>query len=162
MLDHTVFALTRLREIELGQFGLTIPQTDILHGIEGQGGSWTLQDLEKNRMRQHHSISTLVNRMAKIGLVEKTRQLNGKRYQITITAGGKEIYNRATGASLKLSFSVFSIEDKYQLASYLAPILERARYLLGMSQTTPILRHLYKTEKEAAGDKRPSETRFRP
>ena len=153
LLDQTVFAITRLRELELAQFGLTLPQSSILHGIVEHGGAWTLQGLEKNRMRQHHSISTLVNRMVKIGLVEKARAPSGKRYLITISREGKRIFDRQTVASLTLSFSGLSAAEKVKLASCLVVMLEKARFLLGMSETTPLLRYLSRPARGQATQK---------
>jgi DNA-binding MarR family transcriptional regulator len=142
LLDRTAFAISRLREIELSQFGITIPQSSILHVLHVQGGALTLQDLGKNRMRQHHSISTLINRMAKIGLVLRTKTTNGKRYQIKISPAGQKIRTKLTETSLRMVFSSLSAKEKRDLADDLIPLLEKARYLLGMSQTTPFLSHL--------------------
>jgi DNA-binding MarR family transcriptional regulator len=142
LLDRTAFAISRLREIELSQFGLTIPQSAILHTLHVQGGALTLQDLGKNRMRQHHSISTLISRMTKIGLVLRTKTANGKRYQIKISPTGQKVYGKVTETSLRMVFSSLSEKEKRGLADDLIPLLEKARYLLGMSQTTPFLSHL--------------------
>jgi DNA-binding MarR family transcriptional regulator len=160
LLDRTAFAISRLREIELSQFDLTIPQSAILHTLHVQGGALTLQDLGTNRMRQHHSISTLISRMTKIGLVLRTKASNGKRYQIKISPAGQQIYSKVTETSLRMVFSSLSEKEKGELADDLIPLLEKARYLLGMSQTTPFLSHL--SQKKANPETNRKNSRARP
>ncbi len=153
-LDRAVFAISRLREIEVSQFGLTTPQAAILHLIDRQGGTASLQDLEKNRMRQHHSISALVSRMAKIGLVKKSKASNGKKYQINVSPEGLKAYRSLTEASFQMVFSSFSAKQKIELANILIPLLEKARYLLGMSQTTPFVANLTLGKNKSAPGKK--------
>ncbi len=154
LLDRTVFAISRLREIELSQFGVTIPQSAILRLLQSQGGSLTIQDLKRNRMRQPHSISALINRMAKDGLVKKTKESNGKKYQINIAPEGKKINQKLTETSLRIMFNSLSAKEKMELANCLMPLLEKARYLLGMSQSTPIIRSIFLPKNKRSPDKK--------
>jgi DNA-binding MarR family transcriptional regulator len=142
LVDQAVFAVSRLREIELDQVGLTLAQSSILSALNMRGGSATLQELEKNGMRQHHSVSTLINRMTEMGLVSKVKGPNDKRYKIAITKEGEELRSKTTYISLEMTFSILSAEEKQQLIDNLVVLLDRSRYLLGMSQSAPFLQHL--------------------
>lgn len=141
LLDNTVFAVSRLREIELSQFDLTIAQASILFTLQANG-SMTLQELEKNGLRQHHSVSTLINRMTTLGLVNKVKNSEDKRYRIVLSEEGKALNNKITSSSLEMAFSVLNTKQKHELKQCLIPLLGRAKYLLGMSQTAPFLLHL--------------------
>ena len=66
LLERARFAISRLRELELAQFGVTIEQASILNIITKNGGAVTAKDIEDVTMRQQHSISSLVNGMIKL------------------------------------------------------------------------------------------------
>ena len=76
LLVRTWYAISRLRELELAQFGLTIEQSSILKIIYVRGGRSTAKELEYLTMRRQHSISTLINRMHKRGLIDKKKEAN--------------------------------------------------------------------------------------
>ena len=91
LLDRTRFAISRYRELELAHFGLTIEQVSILHVLKNHGGSTTIKDLENITMRRQHSISVLINGMARAGLAEKVKNREEKRFRIVITPEGRAV-----------------------------------------------------------------------
>jgi DNA-binding MarR family transcriptional regulator len=153
LLDRVGFAMTRLRDLELTQLGLTAPQSSILYAIQQHNGEMTLQELEDHRMRQHHSIFILINRMIKMGLIRQIKTPGDRKYKIVITPEGEEIFKKITTKSLEMTFGTLSEQEQQKLVEYLNPILERARYLLGVSYVPPFLQYLIygeSAEKEQA------------
>ncbi len=124
-------AVYRLRELELAQFGLTVEQSTILYLISRRG-SITLKTIEILTSRQHHSISTLINRMVKMRLVTKTKNTESSKFEILLTAHGKDMYKNVTTRSMEMVFSIFSTKDKERLYTYLNTLLETAQKLLGV------------------------------
>lgn len=126
-LDHTRYAISRVRELELARFGLTPEQAYVLDLLTDRGGSTTMNDIMDMTLRQHHTISTLVARMAKHGLVKKTRSpSDGRKYKIEITKNGRELFQRVTRESIVEAFSALSKEEKRELSALLKRLLTRA------------------------------------
>ncbi|MBI2851229.1 MAG: MarR family transcriptional regulator [Chloroflexi bacterium] len=126
-LDHTRYAISRVRELELARFGLTPEQAYVLDLLSDRGGSTTMNDIMDVTLRQHHTISTLVDRMAKHGLVEKKRSAtDGRKYRIVMTKKGGELFQNVTRESITMAFSPLSIEDKRELSSLLKRLLTKA------------------------------------
>ena len=131
ILDRTRFVVARLRELELAQFGLTIEQSAILKMLYSAGGSISTKWLEEITMRQHHSISTLINRMMVMKLVTKVRHKGEKRYTIAITREGEELLKTLTNISIEMTFSSLEVEEKEKLKVYLRRVEDNARHILG-------------------------------
>ncbi len=132
LLDHTRFMVSRLREIELARFGLTQEQVVVLDILYQRGGSTTMNEIVELTMRQHHSISTLINRMAKQGLVSKVKTPDDKRvFKVIITDKGRSLFGKVSRESITTTFAVLSEEDKVDLDTRLRKILLKAYALLG-------------------------------
>jgi DNA-binding MarR family transcriptional regulator len=139
LVDRTGFAISRLRELELGKYGLTIEQSSILYILtNSKDGSTTPSELENITMRQHHSVSVLTSGMEEAGLVQKLKYPDGKRLKIVITAEGKKHYQQTTIASLEESFSALTQENWLELSNYLTGLLQKSRRLLGLPTDSPV------------------------
>jgi DNA-binding MarR family transcriptional regulator len=142
LLDQSRFAIARLRGIELVQFDLTIEQSSILQTLMENGGSLTTKELEEETMRQPNSISILVNRMVKMGLLRRERSKSRQRHRIYLTREGEDLIKRVTLVSIEMTFSALTAEEKQQTSEYLNKLLENARELLGIPHHPPILKYL--------------------
>jgi DNA-binding MarR family transcriptional regulator len=138
LLDQTRFAIFRAREMELAHFGLTLTQAVVLHTLQNRGGTATIIEIAKFTMKQHHSISTLINRMVRQGLVKKSKGPDNK-IQVAITPKGQETYAKATQSSIEMIFSALSREEKQKFGVYLKQVRSKARNLLGMDYKPPFL-----------------------
>lgn len=130
-LDSARFAVSRLRELELARFGLTVEQSSILKVLADRGQPVTARDLEYATLRQHHSISTLVNRMLKADLVAVTRSPGQKGHRILVTGGGRRLLGEVTTAAIDVTFGVLTESEKRRLSACLRSLYTRARDLLG-------------------------------
>lgn len=139
LLDHARRALVRAREIELSQFGITQEQAGLLHTLLDNGGSLTNAEIADIMIRQTNSVTTLVTRMEKIGLVKKKKLANDLRIIVTITPKGRSSYLNVTTKTIHMAFSDLSLEDKEQLIKYFKHLTEKGRHMLGMDQKLPIL-----------------------
>jgi DNA-binding MarR family transcriptional regulator len=118
LLDSTHFLIARMRALELAKVGLTLEQAHVLHHIT-DAGSTTLKEISHYNKRQHHSVSTLINRMIEAGLVYKVKERNKRANLIKMTHIAKEKYKNITKESFKSAFSCLRLEEKNVLAIYL-------------------------------------------
>ena len=139
-LDQAHFAVTRSRLLELAQYGLTKEQAQVLYVLRICGGSATMNQIASFTLRQHHSVSTLVNRMEKAGLVRKVKVSGEKVFKVIMTKKGKDRYDIVTRESIEMIFSSLSAAEKRQLASYLSKLQKKARSLLGLDYKPPFLK----------------------
>jgi DNA-binding MarR family transcriptional regulator len=143
-LNTVSFTVSRLRKLELARFGLTVEQATVLNVLVNIGIPVKARDLENATLRQHHSISTLVNRMMNMNLVAKERKPGENSYRISITDSGKRLYSGVTTAAISMTFCVLSEREKQQLAACLHSLYAKARYLLGVpSMLSSPVNHSY-------------------
>ena len=119
--------------------GLTREQASVLDELVRLGGSATSAELIEATMRQHHSVTTLINRMIKRGLVKKKKTSYKNKHLVSITEQGRIIYEQITRNSIEIAFSEFSEEDKQRLAEYLNMLVKKGRNMLGIDYKPPFL-----------------------
>ena len=139
LFHNTDIVISRARELELANFGLTLEQGVLIHTLIKMKGSATLDEIAESTMRQYHSVSTLVNRMSRLGLLKKVKYSDKKKFQVSITDKGLSIYSAATCNSLDMIFSVLSQEDQKIFAKYLQLLTDKARKLLALDYKHPFL-----------------------
>jgi DNA-binding MarR family transcriptional regulator len=146
--DHdlwSLFAITmetiaRMRNIELAQYGVTREQSLVIHLLYNSNGSSTLNQLASSAMRQHNSMSTLVKRMAKVGLVQRIKNQEDSQYTILLTEKGKKVFEEMPLASIEMTFAALSSEEKIHMKDYLDRLQSKARGLLGLDFKPPFLK----------------------
>ncbi len=139
LLDQTKEAISKAVELELGQYQMSAPQVKVMHMLSQRDDGVTLGELAAVSVRELNSISTLISRMQKKGLVKKVRK-SGDRAVVTLTEKGKDIYdNTVTERSIYLIFDALSDEDKKQFSLLLRKLQSKARDLLGLDYKPPFL-----------------------
>jgi DNA-binding MarR family transcriptional regulator len=125
LLDSAHFLIARMRALELAKVNLTLEQAHVLHHLT-ESESTTMKEISTYNKRQHHSVSTLVNRMVQAGLVYKVKERNTRANQIKMTRIAKEKYDNITKESLKKAFSCLRQEEKQLLIIYLSLLRSKA------------------------------------
>ncbi len=140
LFDQTREAIFKAVELELGQYQMSAPQVKIMHMLAQGNGETTLSELANGTLRELNSISTLIARMQKKGLVKKLRKPGDDKTYVTLSERGKDIYNNTiTERSIYLIFDVLSEEEKGEFATLLGKLQSRARGLLGLDYKPPFL-----------------------
>ena len=111
ILANTCYAILRSRFLEISRIGLTPQKAEVLFILENNGGSILQNKISGITMRRQNSVSDLVNRMVKEGLITKQRLPDDRKYQINIGKKGKEKHDRLTRNSIEMIFSVLSPQD---------------------------------------------------
>ena len=101
LLSRTFRALDRAREIELERFGLSTIEAAVLHALQTANEPVTPAKLSRWLYREPHTISGLLNRMEKKGLVKKSKDLDKRNLvRVTLTEKGEQAFQRQLGARL--------------------------------------------------------------
>ena len=130
-LDHARFMIARSREMELARLDLTPEQSHVLDILNESGGSTTINELVRITQRQHHSISTLIDRMYKQKLVTKRKSGTDRRqYEVVITPKGQDLVNNMIRESISTIFACLNKEEMEQLRGYLLRLTEEAYRVL--------------------------------
>ncbi len=140
LLDRTRETISKAVELELGQSGVSGPQVKIMHTLAQENDAMTLGDLASVTIRELNSISTLISRMQKKGLVKKVRRAGDDKTYVTLTDKGRDIYNNTvTEQSIFLIYDALSNEEKRELDVLLQKLQSKARALLGLDYKPPFL-----------------------
>ncbi len=139
LLDHAKSLVARSRELELSQYGITIEQMSILHALFVNKGSATIDEIGSFIVRQHNSVSTLVNRMSASGLVKKEKQDGGRKYRVIITEKARIIANTIPRKSIEMIFADLTLKEKEQLATCLEKLISTGHDVLGHNFNLPFL-----------------------
>jgi DNA-binding MarR family transcriptional regulator len=135
MLDHLRYMIFKARRKELARHHITPEQAEILYNL-GRINSLTINKLVEYTQHEHHSISTLINRMVNNGLVRKARiPGKGKTLHISITEKGQELRGIMSRDSFGNIFTCLSVEDKQEMIAYMSRLLVSSYKELGKENT---------------------------
>ena len=119
-------ALALCEDSMLAEYGITTEQFAVLASVRSRGGSLRPTDLALILERSPNSISMLVDRMVKAGLVKRTRDRVDRRVvNVALTDKGKQTVEPAVPASwefIQKILSPVSDKDRHSLAALLETI----------------------------------------
>lgn len=127
LLLHRVNDIISLCEDSIFQeYGLTVEQWRVLACLQYRGGSLRPIDLAMALDRSPNSVSMLIDRMVKAGLVRRTRDRHDRRtVNVTLTNKGENAVGPATPAGwevIQKILSPLSYEDRQALAGLLETV----------------------------------------
>ena len=134
LLHQTSDAIFDARENELRQYGITTQQASVLSIVNTIGSEATPAEVSRRIFRKPHSVSGLVERAEKAGLLKKTKDLHKKNLvRVTITEKGQKIYNQSSKIkAIHRIMSALSEEERRQLQTSLEKLRSKAIKDLGM------------------------------
>lgn len=140
LLDQTNSIVLNAVELELKHLRVTQPQARVLTMLSRENRPVTLDELANWTLKEFNSVSTLINRMEKNGLVKKIRKDGDLKAYIVLTEKGSDLYHlQVTERSIHLIFSKFSANEIKQLDSLLKKVRDATRDLLGLDFRPPFL-----------------------
>ena len=128
LLRSTYDAINRARKKELHKYGISVSEFGVLFFIQAIGNKVTPADISRWMFREHHSVSALLNRMEKRGLITKIKDLERKNLvRVSITEKGKQVYQKSTKSNIYQRILLSLSEEKRQrLISYLNTLRNEA------------------------------------
>ena len=138
LLSRVYHLIAKLRNLELLNYNILPVQSYILFIIKALGNETTPTEISGYVYQQRSSISDILNRMAKQGLIIKTNKSGGKRRVIvTLTdKGEKALAISADREYLHKVMSSLTEEKKRQLESSLEMLRDAAINELSVTQKT--------------------------
>jgi len=119
-------ALALCEDSMLAEYGITMEQFALLGAVRSRGGSLRPTDLASILERSPNSVSMLVDRMVKAGLVKRTRDRVDRRVvNVTLTGKGEKAVEPAVPASWEFFQKIMapvSGGDRHALATVLETI----------------------------------------
>jgi DNA-binding MarR family transcriptional regulator len=133
LLQQTSDILFEIRETELREDGLTAMHAAALLVIKTIGDKATPAEIARWMVRKPHSISGLLSRMQKSGLIKRRKDLHRKNMiRVSITEKGEEAFKLAMRRKLVQKIvSSLSVEQHKQLTSCLEILRERGLREMG-------------------------------
>ena len=142
--------ISKTREKELSPYDITPEQAGVLFIVQALNSQTTPAEISRLTFREPHTVSTLIGRMEKKGLVKKVKDMDKKNMiRIVITEKGQEAYNQSSQrTTIHNIMSALSEAERQQLTSLLQKLSDQALKELGEYYKPPFLR--YPTEQPAS------------
>jgi DNA-binding MarR family transcriptional regulator len=140
LLDQTDCIITNAIELEIKHLRMTQPQARVLSMLSREDRPVTLDELANWTLKEFNSVSTLVNRMEKKGLIKKEKKAGDLKTYISLTEKGSDLYHKGvTERSIHLIFEKLSAEEKTRLDTILKKLRDTTRDLLGLDYRPPFM-----------------------
>ena len=125
-LSQTRDIVYKARERELSQFGISPAEARALTVLSVMGVPLTAADLSRWLIREPNTLSSLLDRMGREGLIKKTRDSNNKKIlKISLTQKGKRACTQvAKMKTIERIFSGIPDEQRQQLMSCLDIVMK--------------------------------------
>jgi DNA-binding MarR family transcriptional regulator len=138
LLSRVYHLIAMLRKFELSKYNILPVQSYILFIIKALGNETTPSNISEYVYQQRSSISDILNRMVKQGLIKKTNKASGnKRVIVTLTAKGEKALKLSKNREyLHKVMSSLTEEEKQQLESAMEILRDAAINELAITQKT--------------------------
>jgi DNA-binding MarR family transcriptional regulator len=140
LFDHALSLMANAIELELKQFNTNQSQIRVLSMLSREKRPVTIDELANWSLKEFNSVSTLINRMEKKGLIKKIKKHGDLKTYITLNDKGNILYHlEVTEHSIHLILNKLSAEEKQQFEGTLKKIRDNSRDILGMDFKPPFL-----------------------
>jgi DNA-binding MarR family transcriptional regulator len=140
MLDQSSSVITTAVELELKRLRTTQAQVRILNMLSRENRPVTIDELSNWTFKEFNSVSTLIIRMEKRGLIKKIKKNEDLKTYIVPTEKGNVLYHKKVKEqSIHLIFGSLSDEEKKQFYNILKKLRDTTSNLLGLDFKLPFL-----------------------
>jgi DNA-binding MarR family transcriptional regulator len=140
LLDQTDSIITNAIELEIKHLRMTQPQVRVLTMLSREDRPVTIDELANWTLKEFNSVSTLINRMEKKGLIKKAKKVGELKTYVTLTEKGSNLYHKqVTERSIHLIFDKLTSEEKQRLDLILKKLRDTTRDLMGLDYRPPFL-----------------------
>ncbi len=134
LIVQTRDAIRKARQKELDRYSVSSRQSGVLSAIHSIGNKATPAKISRWVLWEPHTVSEILSRMEKKGLVRKVKDLDRKnQVRIVLTEKGRKAYRQASKReSIKAIMSSLSEEERQQLAASLQRLRGEALKVMGL------------------------------
>lgn len=139
LLEQVTTLILNARDQELSEYGTTAMQAAVLFIINQVGDETTPADISRWIFRKPSSVTGILNRMAKAGLLQRTKDLPKRNMvRVRVTEKGQKAFKQSLKRKpIHLIMSALSQEERRQLASLLQKLRTRAIKVGGVKYKPP-------------------------
>lgn len=135
LVAQTKDAILRARERDYARFGIGNDRRAVLFVIQNSGGRATPVEIARALFREINSVTEMLKRMEKDGLVERHDGSGRSKVEVTLTEKGLDVFTQSLhNQTDRRIFSVLSKEEREFLASCLWRLRSRALEDLGIPE----------------------------
>jgi DNA-binding MarR family transcriptional regulator len=135
LIAQTKDAILRAREQEYARYGISNERRAVLYIIQDSGGSTTPVEIARYLFRELHTVTELLVRMEKDGLVARHKGPGRARVQVRLTKSGMDVFRQSLNNETdRMVFSALTKRQRERLAQYLWRLRERTLERLGIPE----------------------------
>ena len=135
LIAQTKDAMLKARQRDYARFGISDDRRAILYIIMTNGGSATPVMIARNLFRELHSVTEMVKRMEKDGLVERRKGTGRSRVEVVITQQGRDVFEQSRhNETDQRIFSALTKQERERLSQYLWKLRSRVLQDLGIPE----------------------------
>ena len=142
LLAHTYRLIGKLWNKELKEYGISREQGLVLLTVEALGNNATPYKISRFQVQEHNTVSDIINRMAKKGLIRKVPASRGRsRVKVELTERGRKAYYHMLEINTLMKIlGDLSADKLVQLKSCLEILRDKALSEAGEIQDWPEIR----------------------
>jgi DNA-binding MarR family transcriptional regulator len=131
--------MLRARQMEVSRYGITASQASVLFVVNALGHKSTPAEISRWLFQEPHSVTGILNRMEKQGLVKRVKDLAKKNHvRVELTEKGREVYaDCCKRESMHRIMPSLSGEQRRQLTACLENLRDASLKYLGEEQELP-------------------------
>jgi len=139
LMRQTRDAMMKAREKELEKYGISSIQAAVLFTVKAIGPEATPAEISRRLVREPHSVSGLLSRMEKQGLVKRVKDLPKRNMvRVVVTDKGEAAYEMSTKRiTMHETIAVLTEEERRNLWEYLQKLRDKALKLAGIGRELP-------------------------
>jgi DNA-binding MarR family transcriptional regulator len=135
LVAQTKDAILRARERDYARYGISNERRAVLFIIRNNGGQATPVEIAHQLFRELHSVTEMLKRMEKDGLITRHKGTGRSKVEVRLTAKGLDVFNQSLrNETDKRIFSALKPKERERLASYLFKLRGTALRDLGIPE----------------------------
>jgi DNA-binding MarR family transcriptional regulator len=135
LIAQTKDGILRARERDYARYGISNERRAVLYIIENNGGRSTPVEISRGLFRELHSVTELLKRMEKDGLIERSKGPGRSKVEVRLTPKGLDVFEQSLhNETDKRIFSALSPKERERLTSYLWKLRSKVLDDLGIPE----------------------------
>ena len=139
LMRQTRDAMTKARERELEKYGISSIQAAVLFTVQAIGVEATPAEISRRLVREPHSVSGLLSRMEKQGLIKRIKDLPKRNMvRVVMTEKGETAYDQSTKrTTMHEIIGILSENERRRLWDDLEKLRDKSMKLAGIGHELP-------------------------
>jgi DNA-binding MarR family transcriptional regulator len=128
-------SILKTRQRDYARFNISNERRAVLWNIQNNGGHATPVEISRQLFRELHSVTGILKRMEKEGLIIRHKGSGRSRVEVKLTKKGLDVFNQSLyNETDKRIFSVLTKKQRERLATYLMKLRSQVLKELGLPE----------------------------